>query len=132
MKIILIHESVNDLSETLKSEMTAQGYELIPFTQSDEILQLGKHLGKVVVCFTDSRKASRFISTCEKFDEFKILNILCVARTPIINEDVQSKLDQLNLKLYYPVINDKLKQDLSNFFDGQLHEEDIKFNTGIE
>ena len=132
MNIILIHESVENLSEDIRLKISNLGYELAPFTQSDEILQLGNHLGKVVVCFTDSRKAGKFLTTCEDFPDFKVFNILCVARTPIINEDVKSKLHQLNLRLYYPKVLDVLVKDLSDFFNGQINEEEIQFNTGLE
>lgn len=134
MKIILVYESIDNLSEALSAKMVSSGYELVPFTQLDEIHQLGNHLGKVVILFTESRKAAKFLSSSINLDNaFQTMNILYVSKTPVINVDTQNKLDQLKLKLYFPKLEDKLFKDLTDFYNNNSHQDDeLEFITDTD
>lgn len=135
MNIILVYENVDSLTPELTAALKSKGYEIVPFTQSDEIDQLGNHLGKVVNVFTDSKVAGKFLTENDLGNKFKILNILYVPKTPKITPEVQTKLDRLKLRLYYPAIDKKLMQDIAEFYEGKAEaagEPELEFLFNVD
>lgn len=125
MQIIIVYEKVENLAPELLEKLRNLGYEIVPFTQADEVDQLGTHLGKVAIFFTESKIAGRFLSENDLGNKFKIFNVLYVPKTPKITPEVKAKIDKIKLSIYYPAIEGKLIQALADFYAGKVAEEDV-------
>ncbi|MGE3609973.1 MAG: hypothetical protein AB7I27_10340 [Bacteriovoracaceae bacterium] len=134
MRFILFVGEGN-LTEDLTKQFEALKFSCSKVSSADELLQVGKQLKKVVALFQDSKFAYRFLIE-NKFDDFALLNILYVSKTPVITDDVKKKLAHASLNLYYPKIKDQMLADMARFYSESVSTEkklDIEFlSNGVE
>jgi hypothetical protein len=132
MKIAFLIDCSEDQIESVKKSMSEFGYSCIPTNNPEEIEQTGKQIGKVVLCFTDSKASYRFLKSCNTL-EFRMLNLLFLKGRPKITEDAARKIREVDLNLIVRYDN-KAMGDLIKKFENQKQDttEEIEFLVSSE
>lgn len=121
MRIILVYQKVEPLLKPLIAEMEKSDYTFLEFTMADEIDQLGKQMGKVVVLFTDPKLSYKFLkeNNLEGLDTYRLLYL---PKIPPINKENQARLSGVELHVHAPSTYPKLRKDINNFYENKLED----------
>lgn len=132
MKIAFLIDCSEDQLESVKTSMSEFGYSCIPTNNPEEIDQTGKQIGKVVLCFTDSKASYRFLKACSSL-EFRMLNLLFLKGKPKITEDAARKIREVDLNLIVRYDNQAMSKLLKKF-ENQKQDttEEIEFLASSE
>lgn len=99
MKFVMFVGELAEHGLELIEHLKKDGFYGIKTVNVDEIDQLGRQAEKAILVFTDHKFAYRFLME-NKWKEFPHMNILYLNRKPIITEEVQKKLSQVNLLIF--------------------------------
>lgn len=131
MKIALFVGRVDPHGIELRSNLQSKGYNCISTEEVDEIDQVGKQLGKIVLVFHDHKLAYKILSE-NRWVGFSSYNIFYPEKKPVISKDAQVKLNKVALHVYTPMIQEKLFEELNKFqLNEKNEEEDIEIEFSI-
>lgn len=101
MKIALFVGEIGAHGKELMEFLKQNDYSCLTTKLADEVDQLGQQSGQAFLIFTDATFAYRFLSE-NSWPAFSHFNAVYLPKKPILNPEVQKKLDSRNLKLFDP------------------------------
>lgn len=128
MSIMVTETSV---PESLTNLIKGLGYSIVTSTGIDEIDQVGKQAGKILLIFNDAKFAYRFLKET-RWNGFEFLPILYFNKIPAINADASRKLSEVGLFLTDSTKGDALAERISKFENQEDESLEIEFNIHKE
>lgn len=98
MMIAFLINCPPEKQELIKKSFGSEEVSFICTENPEEVLQTGNQLGKVILCFSDSSFAYKFLKT-NKFGDFKRANLLFMSTMPKVSEDASRKLRDVSLEI---------------------------------